>query len=315
MAIGDPLSKIWTYQKVIDMARLRSATLGDSTIPSALALDLVSLNVQTIAKRITDSGGYYAKQYLIKNATLTISGSVNPYVVDISSINPFLDKPEKIVHVTTGGVRTQVELYSPAYSEYQSALSNNANSIFGAYVGDSLLLFKGSAFTVTIATDTVEFWYYRQAKIGSVASNAVVSDVAYTVAADGLTVSAFTGVLTSHVGGTLVGIDNASAPFARTINQYVSSTSFILATTVAAGAATNGYIIPPAANTYTTTTGTYVDVPDPLGELLLTMTAADFSRHKNGGQPDLSLDTRSAQMLDAISSQGMLEKQMSKRDE
>lgn len=318
MAIGDALSKVWTYGKVEDTARLRSGTVMDTTISASLALDVISQNVQQVAKRIVDSGGYYAKQYLTTNATLTISGSANPYSVNLSSLAPFLDKPDRVVHVTTGGTRTLVKIL-PSLDEaeqMQSLTSTYGSSIFGAYEGDSLRLYKGSSFTITTATDTIELKYFRQAKVGSVSGTTVISDTAFTIAADGITISAFTGTTSAYVGGLFVGLDNAVAAFVRTIVQYVSATSFIVDTAIAGtGASTNGYIIPPGTSTYTTTRGTYIDVPDVFGDLVITMTAGAFARHRNGGVPDQNLEAKGDAQLNQIFQQSAVEKQFSKKDE
>jgi hypothetical protein len=59
-------------------------------------------------------------------------------------------------------------------------------------------------------------------------------------------VTNFTGTLSTHVGGTFVGIDNGGNVFSRLITAYVSATAFTIASAlVADGAGTNGYIIPP----------------------------------------------------------------------
>lgn len=306
MAVGDALSKFWTYGNIEDAARLRTGTLGDTQITPALALDLIAFNTQKIAKRIVDSGGSYADKYLTTTSTLTITGTANPYTVDMSSLAPFLDKPARVVHVTTGGTRTLVKIVSQEEAEQTTSLTNAyASAIFGAWEGDVLRLYKGASFTITIGSDTVEMKYFREPKLGSTSATTIVSDTTFTIGADFVTITGFTGVLASHIGGLFVGTDHTGTGFfARTISQYVSSTSFIVSsaigTTGVEGSATNGYIIPPSTNSVTKTRGTYVDIPDTFADLLVNLTAADFARHKNGGTPDVSLDQSNIAQLNAI---------------
>jgi len=94
---------------------------------------------------------------------------------------------------------------------------------------------------------------------------------------------------TALVGGTMVGLDNSSNPFARTITKYLSSTSFeISSALVASGAGTNGYIIPPTSNTYTVTRGTLIDLPDKYIPLVAMDLLAKVTQYKSGGAPDVA---------------------------
>lgn len=224
MAVGDALSKIWTYGKVEEIARLRTGTLTDKTISPSLALDIISLNVQRVAKRLTDSGGNYARQYITTVTGLSITGSANPYSVDLSSVSPFIDKISYVVHVTSSGTRTRVELRSSEEAEEMPNLTGtHASSLFGVYRGDSLRLYKGNSFTITTASDTIEVEYYRQAKVSSVTKNS------------------------------------------------------------------------------------YIDVPDAFAALVITLTAADFARHRSGGMADPILEKMGIEQLDNIYKMGTIE--------
>ncbi|MBE3116688.1 hypothetical protein IMZ68_05725, partial [Candidatus Bathyarchaeota archaeon] len=89
MAAGSALSKVWTYGKIEDIARLRVGAIAETILNSTLALDVISMGIQKIAKRLN---GAAAPWYEKTNSTLTISGSANPYTVDLSSVEPFIDQ-------------------------------------------------------------------------------------------------------------------------------------------------------------------------------------------------------------------------------
>lgn len=297
MAIGDALSKYWTYAKIEDAARLRVGSIADTLLSPTLALDVISMGVQKIAKRLNGSA---APWYMTTKSTLTISGSANPYTVDLSTVAPFIDQIIRVIHVTSGGTRTIARKMQPEEAENFSTLTSSyASSLSYLHEGDALMLNKLSTFTITTASDTVELKYYRQPKVGTTSSAAVVSDTAWS--ASGVTVSAFTGMTSALVGATFTGLDNGGNAFARTVTKYVSSTSFeISSALVSDGAGTNGYLIPPNSNSYTTTRGTYIDLPDSYASLLLDETVSAFIRLKNNGQGDVNLERSVSQQMNDI---------------
>jgi hypothetical protein len=284
MAIGDALSKYWTYAKIEDAARLRVGSIADTMLSPTLALDIISMGIQKIAKRLNGSA---APWYMTTKSTLTISGSSNPYTVDLSSVAPFIDQVIRVIHVTAGGARTIARKMQPEEAEnFSTMTSAYGSSLSYLHEGDGIILNKLSTFTVTPSTDTVELKYYRQPKIGTTSSAAVISDVAFT--ATSTVITNFTGMTTALVGATFVGLDSAAA---RTVTKYISATSFEISSALAAeGAGTNGYLIPPNSNTYTTTRGTYIDLPDSYASLLLDDVVSNFIRLKNNGQGDASLE-------------------------
>jgi hypothetical protein len=76
------------------------------------------------------------------------------------------------VYVSTAGVRTPVNVASPTTSEELSKLANvEANSINAIQLGWGFRVFFGSAFTLTTATDVLEFSYDSQALATNGASN------------------------------------------------------------------------------------------------------------------------------------------------
>jgi hypothetical protein len=278
LSIGDAQARYWTYGKVEFAARLKAGIkVSHPFVTKTLALDIITANVQALAKKIIDGNDPSSNYYILTNSTLTISGSANPYTVDLSSVAPFISKIIRCTHVTTAGVRTPIDLFPPQEAEKMAGMGSVfSSSIWGVNEGDALRPYKGSAFTITTATDTVEVKYYRNAKIGSVSSDVLIYDPLFTVATDGITVSAFSGVVASHLGGIFLGSDLNVIKFARTIIKIVNSTSFILSSPVTAGPGDTGYIIPPNSNIYTVTRGTYVDIPDAFGYDLINMVAADF---------------------------------------
>lgn len=105
--------------------------------------------------------------------------------------------------------------------------------------GGNLYILGGTA----ADTYTTEYVKQHTDLVAGGSAQTVVSDTAWSVS--GTTVSSFTGVLSSHVGGQFVGIDSGGNKFVRTITSYISSTSFTIDTAlVASGSGTNGYIIP-----------------------------------------------------------------------
>jgi hypothetical protein len=298
MAIGDALSKFTTYQKVIDAVRLRTNTVDEPRVSDDLIMNHISWEVQGLAQRLN---GAASKAYTQTISTLTITGSANPYTVDLSSVAPFIGSVLKVVHVTAAGARTMVQLLQPMEAEQIMKLTTiHSGSIFGVYEGDSLRLYKGATFTITIGTDTVEMKYQRQPKIGTIASTALVYNATFTVAADGVTVSAVTGMTTALVGGIFVGTDSAANKFAKSITQYVSATSFIISGAVIAGSGTLGYIIPPNSNSYTQSVGSYLDIPDSFVSIIVDAVASKVAQYKSGGTVDanahasVSADTTAA---------------------
>ena len=111
------------------------------------------------------------------------------------------------------------------------------------------------------ATDMAKVLYYKKHAdiVAGGGSSTVVYDNAFTVGADGVTITNFTGVLASHVGGTLVGSDGNSALFSRVITSYISPTSFTIASAVGAGAG-SGYIVPATSTSDTLVPSPYFDM-------------------------------------------------------
>lgn len=163
MPIGDPASKETTYGEIEDIVRLRTGTIDDPRLSPSLMLKEISLSIQKINGILN---GATAPFNLTTNTTITITGTANPYIMDLSGISPYLDRIVRLVHITAALVRTRVDLVSPEEAEDRQALTNiYGNSIWGVWEGDAIRLYRGNSFTVTPATDTTELKYYRQSRV------------------------------------------------------------------------------------------------------------------------------------------------------
>ena len=167
MSIGDALSKSVTYADVEDLVRLRTNMLEDATLTPSLMLKEISLSVQKIAAILNQAG---MPHYLTTSTAYSIEGSENPYYLDISGISPYIDTIVRLVHVNSAGTRTLVRMVSTEEAERRiGAMTNiHASSLLGVWEGDSIRLYKGSLFTITIATDTTELKYMRMPIVASV---------------------------------------------------------------------------------------------------------------------------------------------------
>ena len=166
MAIGDAVSKATTYGEVEDKVVLATGVIGHALFNPSWFLKEISLSVQKIAGLLNNAQDPF---YSVTNTSLAITGTTNPYSVDLSSLSPYIDRMIRFVHITAAGVRTNVPFTSSQDAENQQAFSNVlATNIWGAWEGDAIRLYKGSSFTITTGTDTTELKYYRQPKVASV---------------------------------------------------------------------------------------------------------------------------------------------------
>ena len=170
MAIGAALSKSTTYKEVEDIVRLRTNTISDTTITSSLVIKLISLAVQKWAKVLN---GATAPFYTTTTNDTTgglirlmLSGTENPFSVDLSSISPFIDSIKKVVFFDISPAtptRTLVkQLKFEDLESVQSLTSFYGSSLFYSWEGDSLKIFKGASvdtpdITGTIAGNNVDY--------------------------------------------------------------------------------------------------------------------------------------------------------------
>ena len=307
-AIGDPLCKNTTFAQIEDIVRLRTNTISDMQVPQSLVIKETCFAVQKWAKILSAATTPFYQKTV---GTLVITGASNPYSVDLSALNPFIDRIIRVVHKTTGGTRTLVKMLNSDEAEkIQSLTTLYSSSIFGVHEGDSIKLYVGATFTITTGTDTIELQFYRQPIVSTAVTPTIVADAAFTVASDGVTVSAFTGAAATHVGGTFIGTDSAAGYFARNIVAYIGSTSFVIASAVVAGAGTNGYILPPGSALVGS--GAYPDIPDSFVPTIIDEVVSKVQMYKNNGQSDQGLlKSLEGERQSILTAYGMSEQQAS----
>ena len=202
-------------------------------------------------------GWYQAKkdaEGFLVNYIQESTGALSGNAISLDSFSPAVDTILSVEDDTTSrpvgrlmeGVKSLTDNTGiagwDAGSYSATPASNTSNPVW--YVQNNSLYVIG-----VTATDTVRVRYIQKhtdlAAGGAAAT--VVSDTSFTCA--GTAVTNFTGVLTSHVGGTLVGLNSIGTPFSRQIVAYVSSTAFTISSdNGSSGSATNGYIIPLASS-------------------------------------------------------------------
>lgn len=160
-AVGDAVGKYWTYAKVAQAARIATGKISDATVSDALMLDLINAAIAEVCAE--------TKHALpTTDATLTITGTANPYLCSIVNYVPLPDSIRDVFHVTGAGVRTPcVQVSTREEAESLVAMSSFSSSIFFVNEMDVLVLEKGSLFTVTIATDKIHLTYSRQPKMST----------------------------------------------------------------------------------------------------------------------------------------------------
>ena len=172
MAIGDPLSKNFRYQQIEDDVRLATGGIADDFLTPQMMLDEISLSCLKVGNMLAGISGRFYGQ---KDATLTITGSANPYTVDLSGENPFPIRISRVVHVTTGGVRTFASPLDSVEAQTQLLMNTvNSSGLFYVDMGDSLEIWAGSGFTITTASDKIHIYFYRQPNVNSVTRSSYV---------------------------------------------------------------------------------------------------------------------------------------------
>jgi len=160
----------------------------------------------------------------------------------------------------TGGVAAIISAYNSTDAVYVKRLPDGmvgharaaSNTYYTPSTTNQFWVVEDGSFVLmdggTTTGDTIVLEYVRpHADLAVGQTSTVISDTTWS--ATGTAVTAFTGTIASHVGGTFVGLDNGANAFSRKIVAYVSATAFtISAALVADGAGTNGYIIPPASS-------------------------------------------------------------------
>ena len=239
-----------------------AATTDGQTLSALNRADYINQSIRTCLTKYTGMllsaedqtpGWYQAKkdaEGFLVNYIQEGTGALSSNAISLDSFSPAVDTILSVEDDTTSrpvarlmeGVKDLTDntgIAGWAAGTYSATAANNtSNPVW--YVQNNSLYVIG-----VTATDTVRIRYIQKhtdlAAGGAAAT--VVSDT--TFSATSTAVTGFTGTLTSHVGGTFVGLDSGANPFSRQIVAYVSSTAFTISSAlVADGAGTNGYIIP-----------------------------------------------------------------------
>ena len=184
-----------------------------------------------------------------------LSGYLNEEVQSmIANVLPLTTWTGSVDHIFTAYNVTKGQNVSPLPDDDFRFYSPSQGTFMGASSSNQYFVYDSSDFHLldgaTTTTDSIKLRYLKRHSnlVAGGGSTTVVSDVSCTLATT--TVTSFTGVLSTHVGGTLVGLDAGVTPFSKTITSYVSSTSFTInsAPSGGDGTMTNCYIIPPYAS-------------------------------------------------------------------
>ena len=295
MGIGAASSRTTTYGQIEDSVKVRTNGIDNPFLGSDLMLKEISLSV---AKAKTLLGPALVPFLTTTTTSMVITGSASPYIIDISGLTPFPSRILRLVHIAAG-VRTPVKIVNQEEAERMLALTTtHATSVWGVWEGDVIRLYKGSGFTITITTDTTELKYVRTPQVGTVSAGTVIKDAAFTATGTVVTSWGDSTVLPSHVGGTLVGLDQSAVPFARAITSYVSATSFTIDSAVTnPTACTNGYIIP--QNSVAITRGTYVDIADDYVPIVVLDMVGKIVKYQAQGKADQGIDAELTALINA----------------
>lgn len=154
------LSKNTTYGTLVTNARAeaRITTTGFSLLTDAYLYLLISYIIQRFALILNANN----KPFYRDKENLTLLGD-NPYYIDCSSLNPYWNNNVRLTHVTSASVRKPIEILDPNKTEILARLTTiEANTILALQLGWGFRLFFGSAITVTVATDVIEFSFDSQ---------------------------------------------------------------------------------------------------------------------------------------------------------
>lgn len=163
------LSKNTTYGTQVTNARneARMTTTGFSLLTDANLYLVISLIVQRMAKVLVDAN----KPFYRDKENLSLIGDASPYWIDCSALNPYVERPVRLTHVTSGGTRTPITVLNPNNAEDLAKLTTiAANSIYALQVGWGFRVFFGSSVTVTKSTDVIEFSFDGQPIVASAVS-------------------------------------------------------------------------------------------------------------------------------------------------
>ena len=155
------LSKNTTYGTLVTNARneARMTTTGYSLLTDANLYLIISYIIQRFALILTANN----KPFYRDKENLTLIGDASPYYVDCSALNPYWNNNVRLVHVTSGGTRTPINVLDPNKAEDMAKLATiEAKTILALQLGWGFRIFFGSGITVTKSTDVIEFAFDSQ---------------------------------------------------------------------------------------------------------------------------------------------------------
>jgi len=161
------LGKNTTYGQIVDLIRSKPGMQDNPFFSDALLVKEINNEISNLYAKKADKGFYQ------KRETYSLSGSSNPYHVDLSSTIPF---PYKIVDVVyKGSGRTSIKQVSQIRLEEELQLTNiNTNSIYCSIGGDAIDFSFGSDISVVTA-DAIEVVYQRQPTLPTIQPGKVFS--------------------------------------------------------------------------------------------------------------------------------------------
>jgi hypothetical protein len=221
-----------------------AATTDGNIITSSYRTQFLNDGIRNCLVKWAISDNWMALRSYLKDGTATLSGGqalLSAWTGNVSIIlsaknstdNKFIyPVPQKLKHILDVSLN--------------SYLTPSVNIQYYDVNNGYFILLDGTG----ASTDAVYLKYVKEHSdltVGAGASEPVY-DAAWTLS--GTTVTNFTGVLSTHVGGTFTGLGLSSVPSARLITSYVSSTSFTIDSAFIGGdtSGTHGIIIPLSQN-------------------------------------------------------------------
>jgi hypothetical protein len=222
-----------------------ASTNGD-TITSIYRTKFLNDGIRECLKKWLSEQNWMALRFYIKDGTATLSANIALLTAWTGTVWEILSAKNN----------TDSKIILPAPENIKYEMMDGVNIYLTPTIDKQYYVKDAGYFRLLDGkTDTADVIYLRYIKEHtdlSVAAgaSAPVYDASFTYTVATLTITNFTGVITTHVGGKLVGTDAGGNLFERLITGYVSSTSFTIdsALTNAGTACTLGYIIPPSQN-------------------------------------------------------------------
>lgn len=223
-----------------------AATTDGNIITSSYRTQFLNDGIRQCLVRWATNRNWMALRSYIKDGTATLSSGQS--LLSAWTGTPFI--------ILSAKNSTDNVIVRPVPQELKHVMDVSLNSYLVPSTTDQYYSIENGYFTLLdntgTSTDSIYLRYVKEHTDLSVGAGAstVVYDASFTYTVATLTISNFTGVISTHVGGKLIGTDAGGNLFERLITGYVSSTSFTIdsALTNAGTACTSGYIVPPSQN-------------------------------------------------------------------